>query len=130
MHLDFRWKCSVLLDFLFLFFGIHLQVIPNITRKLHDGMVKCEVHNAVGKSEESEALDISCKCCFHVNLHSGCAQIEFCPLMCISFFQMDQCSKVNRNQWKPIMVQISHCAVMWFPIHRQTFSGFMSQMIK
>lgn len=24
-------------------------------------MVKCEVHNAVGKSEESEALDISCE---------------------------------------------------------------------
>lgn len=39
----------------------HFQVIPNITRKYHDGMVKCEVHNAVGKSEESEALDISCK---------------------------------------------------------------------
>ncbi|XP_031627959.1 irregular chiasm C-roughest protein-like isoform X2 [Contarinia nasturtii] len=35
------------------------MVIPNITRKYHDGMVKCEVHNAVGKSEESEALDIS-----------------------------------------------------------------------
>lgn len=40
---------------------VYFQVIPNITRKYHDGMVKCEVHNAVGKSEESEALDISCK---------------------------------------------------------------------
>lgn len=38
-----------------------LQVIPNITRKYHDGMVKCEVHNAVGKSEESKVLDISCE---------------------------------------------------------------------
>lgn len=39
-----------------------LQVIHNISRKYHDAIVKCEVHNAVGKSEESEALDISCKC--------------------------------------------------------------------
>lgn len=29
-------------------------------------MVKCEVHNIVGKSEESEALDISCEYCFVV----------------------------------------------------------------
>lgn len=40
----------------------HLQLIHNITRKFHDAIVKCEVHNAVGKSEESETLDISCKC--------------------------------------------------------------------
>lgn len=36
-------------------------IIPNITRKYHDAIVKCEVHNSVGKSEESETLDISCK---------------------------------------------------------------------
>lgn len=42
------------------FQNVYLQIIPNITRKYHDGMVKCEVHNAVGKSEESEVLDISC----------------------------------------------------------------------
>ncbi|XP_054285218.1 irregular chiasm C-roughest protein-like isoform X3 [Macrosteles quadrilineatus] len=34
-------------------------VMSNISRKNHDSIVKCEVHNAVGKSEESEALDIS-----------------------------------------------------------------------
>jgi hypothetical protein len=34
-------------------------IIPNITRKYHDAIVKCEVHNPVGKSEESETLDIS-----------------------------------------------------------------------
>ncbi|GFG30249.1 hypothetical protein Cfor_11793, partial [Coptotermes formosanus] len=34
-------------------------IIPNITRKYHDALVKCEVHNPVGKSEESETLDIS-----------------------------------------------------------------------
>ncbi|XP_023718817.1 irregular chiasm C-roughest protein isoform X2 [Cryptotermes secundus] len=34
-------------------------MIPNITRKYHDAIVKCEVHNPVGKSEESETLDIS-----------------------------------------------------------------------
>lgn len=36
-------------------------VIHNVSRKLHDAIIKCEVHNAVGKSEESETLDISCK---------------------------------------------------------------------
>ncbi|XP_055682496.1 irregular chiasm C-roughest protein-like [Lutzomyia longipalpis] len=35
------------------------MLIHNITRKFHDAIVKCEVHNAVGKSEESETLDIS-----------------------------------------------------------------------
>lgn len=46
-------------------------VLTNISRKQHDSIIKCEVHNAVGKSEESETLDISCKltlffiCPFH-----------------------------------------------------------------
>ncbi|XP_037026673.1 irregular chiasm C-roughest protein isoform X1 [Bradysia coprophila] len=35
------------------------MVIHNVTRKYHDAIVKCEVHNVVGKSEESETLDIS-----------------------------------------------------------------------
>ncbi|XP_018325250.1 irregular chiasm C-roughest protein isoform X2 [Agrilus planipennis] len=34
-------------------------LLHNVTRKYHDSMVKCEVHNPVGKSEESETLDIS-----------------------------------------------------------------------
>lgn len=34
-------------------------ILTNISRKQHDSIVKCEVHNAVGKSEESEALDIT-----------------------------------------------------------------------
>lgn len=38
-------------------------VLHNATRSHHDAIVKCEVHNAVGKSEESETLDISCKLC-------------------------------------------------------------------
>lgn len=38
-----------------------IQIIHNVTRKYHDAIVKCEVVNAVGKSEESETLDISCK---------------------------------------------------------------------
>lgn len=37
------------------------MIMHNITRKYHDSIVKCEVHNAVGKSEESETLDVSCK---------------------------------------------------------------------
>lgn len=32
-----------------------------MTRKFHDAIVKCEVQNSVGKSEDSETLDISCK---------------------------------------------------------------------
>ncbi|XP_043866054.1 irregular chiasm C-roughest protein [Drosophila mojavensis] len=35
------------------------MIIHNVTRKYHDAIVKCEVVNAVGKSEESETLDIS-----------------------------------------------------------------------
>ncbi|KAH8241658.1 hypothetical protein KR038_006922 [Drosophila bunnanda] len=35
------------------------MVIRNVTRKFHDAIVKCEVQNAVGKSEDSETLDIS-----------------------------------------------------------------------
>ncbi|XP_050312144.1 irregular chiasm C-roughest protein-like [Anthonomus grandis grandis] len=34
-------------------------VIHNVSRKHHDAIIKCEVHNAVGKSEESQTLDIS-----------------------------------------------------------------------
>ncbi|CAD7090949.1 unnamed protein product, partial [Hermetia illucens] len=35
------------------------MIIHNVSRKYHDAIVKCEVYNAVGKSEESETLDIS-----------------------------------------------------------------------
>ncbi|XP_070492966.1 irregular chiasm C-roughest protein isoform X2 [Chironomus tepperi] len=34
-------------------------IIPSINRTLHDSIVKCEVTNNVGKSEDSETLDIS-----------------------------------------------------------------------
>lgn len=36
-------------------------VIRNVTRKLHDAMVKCKVHNSVGESEAFETLEVSCK---------------------------------------------------------------------
>ncbi|XP_058063827.1 irregular chiasm C-roughest protein-like [Anopheles bellator] len=35
------------------------MIIHNISKEYHDDVIKCEVHNAVGKSEESEVLDIS-----------------------------------------------------------------------
>ncbi|XP_015186955.1 PREDICTED: irregular chiasm C-roughest protein-like isoform X2 [Polistes dominula] len=35
------------------------MIIHNATRDLHDAIVKCEVHNDVGKSEETETLDIT-----------------------------------------------------------------------
>lgn len=34
-------------------------IIPTINRTFHDSIVKCEVTNVVGKSEDSETLDIS-----------------------------------------------------------------------
>lgn len=34
-------------------------IIPSINRTFHDSIVKCEVTNDVGKSEDSETLDIS-----------------------------------------------------------------------
>lgn len=37
------------------------MIIHNATRELHDATVKCEVSNEVGKSEESQTLDIRCK---------------------------------------------------------------------
>ena len=36
-------------------------VLRNVTRKLHDAIVKCKVHNPVGESEAFETLDVSCK---------------------------------------------------------------------
>lgn len=36
------------------------MIIHNVTRELHDAIVKCEVHNDVGKSEETETLDVTC----------------------------------------------------------------------
>lgn len=38
------------------------MILHNATRDLHDATVKCEVSNDVGKSEESQTLDIRCKC--------------------------------------------------------------------
>ncbi|XP_011293010.2 irregular chiasm C-roughest protein [Musca domestica] len=35
------------------------MIIRNVTRKFHDAIVKCEVQNSIGKSEDSETLDIS-----------------------------------------------------------------------
>lgn len=35
------------------------MIIVNVSRKYHDAVIKCEVNNIVGKSEETETLDIS-----------------------------------------------------------------------
>lgn len=45
-------------------------IIPNITRELHDSIVKCEVSNVVGKSMDSETLDISYGPVFKTRPHS------------------------------------------------------------
>lgn len=34
----------------------------NITRRLHNSLVRCEAQNSVDKAEESKALNIQCKC--------------------------------------------------------------------
>lgn len=36
-------------------------VIQNVSRRFHDSIVKCEAINTVGKSEDSQTLDITCK---------------------------------------------------------------------
>lgn len=46
------------------------MIIHNISRTFHDAIVKCEVQNAVGKSEESETLDISYGPAFRSHLKS------------------------------------------------------------
>ncbi len=38
-----------------------LLVLHNVSRKLDDSIIKCEVQNSVGKSEESETLEVFCK---------------------------------------------------------------------
>lgn len=42
------------------------MIIHNATRELHDAIVKCEVHNEVGKSQETETLDITCEFNTHI----------------------------------------------------------------
>lgn len=37
------------------------MIIHNVSRHDHDAIVKCEVHNDIGKSEEIHTLDVSCK---------------------------------------------------------------------
>lgn len=36
-------------------------LIKNISRRQHDSIVKCEARNLVGKSEDSQTLDVTCK---------------------------------------------------------------------
>jgi hypothetical protein len=35
--------------------------IKSISRRIHNKIVKCEVNNVIGKSEETETLDIQCE---------------------------------------------------------------------
>ena len=35
--------------------------IRSISRTIHNKIVKCEVNNIIGKSEETETMDINCK---------------------------------------------------------------------
>uniref|UniRef100_A0A1A9WL55 Ig-like domain-containing protein n=1 Tax=Glossina brevipalpis TaxID=37001 RepID=A0A1A9WL55_9MUSC len=51
------------------------MVIRNVTRKFHDAIVKCEVLNSIGKSEDSETLDISYAPVFKERPHSIDADI-------------------------------------------------------
>ncbi|XP_015605672.1 irregular chiasm C-roughest protein isoform X2 [Cephus cinctus] len=59
------------------------MIIHNATRELHDAIVKCEVHNDVGKSEETETLDITYGPQFRhppvsVETHYGATEILQC----------------------------------------------------
>ncbi|KAI8433734.1 hypothetical protein MSG28_015721 [Choristoneura fumiferana] len=39
--------------------SFHQEILPNISRKLNEATVKCEVHNPVGKSADTKSLEIS-----------------------------------------------------------------------
>ncbi|XP_019700021.2 irregular chiasm C-roughest protein isoform X3 [Harpegnathos saltator] len=61
------------------------MIIHNATRELHDATVKCEVHNDVGKSEESQTLDIRYGPQFRhppvsVETHYGATEILQCDV--------------------------------------------------
>ncbi|CAD6241945.1 GSCOCG00009388001-RA-CDS, partial [Cotesia congregata] len=61
------------------------MIIHNATRELHDAIVKCEVHNEVGKSEETETLDITYGPQFRrppisVETHYGATEILQCDV--------------------------------------------------
>lgn len=45
-------------------FHCYFQIIPNVTRELHNSIVRCEAHNDVGRSEDSETLDVACEYMF------------------------------------------------------------------
>lgn len=44
------------------------MVIHNVTRDYHDAIVKCEVYNEVGKSEETKTLDVTCE--YNIPIHT------------------------------------------------------------
>lgn len=51
-------------------------LLPNVTRKYHDAIIKCEVQNAVGRSQESETLSVICK--FHKYFLCECSYRKIC----------------------------------------------------
>lgn len=66
------------------------MIIPNATRELHDAIVKCEVHNEVGKSEETETLDITCK--YHIYFT---VKITITFNLCITLHQIESENAIN-----------------------------------
>ncbi|XP_025269617.1 irregular chiasm C-roughest protein isoform X2 [Camponotus floridanus] len=80
--LEYRWfinKKKVLGDF------TTEMVIHNATRDMHDATIKCEVSNEVGKSEESQTLDIRYGPQFRhppvsVETHYGATEILQCDV--------------------------------------------------
>ncbi|XP_034936679.1 irregular chiasm C-roughest protein-like isoform X2 [Chelonus insularis] len=81
-NIEYRWyinKKTVIGDY------TTEMIIHNATRELHDATVKCEVHNEVGKSEETETLDITYGPQFRrppisVETHYGTTEILQCDV--------------------------------------------------
>ncbi|XP_012232150.1 irregular chiasm C-roughest protein-like isoform X2 [Linepithema humile] len=81
-NLEYRWfinKKKVIGDY------TTEMIIHNATRELHDATVKCEVSNDVGKSEESQTLDIRYGPQFRhppvsVETHYGATEILQCDV--------------------------------------------------
>lgn len=45
-----------------------MHTISKIGRSFHNEIVKCEVNNVIGKSEETETLDVHCESLVHLKV--------------------------------------------------------------
>ena len=52
-------------------------VLDHVDRRLHNHVVKCEVTNPIGKTEESAIINVACKCSSTMTWDSSLTQLCF-----------------------------------------------------